>query len=95
MWFDACWLSASGKDGMSALNLREPDDLSVVGYDHSTLIAFPDASMTIVRQSVQAMSEAAVRAPPDQNDGDPVARGRAHLPDRPEPGRVGRARSHR
>jgi DNA-binding LacI/PurR family transcriptional regulator len=42
--------------------LRVPDDFSVVGYDDSPLIAFTDPPLTTVRQSVQAMSEAAVRA---------------------------------
>jgi DNA-binding LacI/PurR family transcriptional regulator len=39
-----------------------PADFSVVGYDDSPLIAFTDPPLTTVRQSVQAMAEAAVRA---------------------------------
>jgi len=54
--------------------LQVPRDLSVVGYDDSTLIAFTDPPLTTVRQSVQAMSEAAVRALLDQINGDPVPR---------------------
>lgn len=42
--------------------LRVPEDLSVVGYDDSLLVAFTDPPLTTVRQSVQAMSEAAVQA---------------------------------
>jgi hypothetical protein len=49
-----------------------PRDLSVVGYDDSPLIAFTDPPLTTVRQSVQAMSEAAVRALLDQIAGDPA-----------------------
>ena len=40
---------------------RVPEDVSVVGYDDSPLIAFTDPPLTTVRQSVQAMAEAAVR----------------------------------
>jgi len=54
--------------------LQVPRDLSVVGYDDSPLIAFTDPPLTTVRQSVQAMSEAAVRALLDQIAGDPVPR---------------------
>jgi len=54
--------------------LQVPRDLSVVGYDDSTLIAFTDPPLTTVRQSVQAMSEAAVRALLDQIAGDPAPR---------------------
>ena len=49
-----------------------PADVSVVGYDDSPLIAFTDPPLTTVRQSVQAMSEAAVRALVDQIAGDPA-----------------------
>src|SRR5665647_822857 len=54
--------------------LQVPRDLSVVGYDASPLIAFTDPPLTTVRQSVRAMSEAAVRALLDQIAGDPVPR---------------------
>jgi DNA-binding LacI/PurR family transcriptional regulator len=50
--------------------LDVPADVSVVGYDDSPLIAFTDPPLTTVRQSVQAMSEAAVRALLDQIAGD-------------------------
>jgi LacI family repressor for deo operon, udp, cdd, tsx, nupC, and nupG len=49
--------------------LRVPEDVSVVGYDDSPLIAFTDPPLTTVRQPVQAMSIAAVRALVDEIDG--------------------------
>lgn len=49
--------------------LRVPADLSVVGYDDSPLIAFTDPPLTTVRQPVQAMAVAAVRALIDEIDG--------------------------
>lgn len=54
--------------------LEVPRDLSVIGYDDSTLIAFTDPPLTTIRQSVQAMSEAAVHALLDQIAGHPVPR---------------------
>ena len=42
--------------------LAVPGDVSVVGYDDSPLIAFTDPPLTTVRQSVDAMGEAAVGA---------------------------------
>jgi DNA-binding LacI/PurR family transcriptional regulator len=54
--------------------LDVPKDLSVVGYDDSTLIAFTDPPLTTVRQSVQAMGEAAVRALLDEIAGEPAPR---------------------
>jgi DNA-binding LacI/PurR family transcriptional regulator len=52
-----------------------PEDVSVVGYDDSPLIAFTDPPLTTVRQSVQAMAEAAVQTLLDEIDGQEVARG--------------------
>ena len=49
--------------------LGVPGDLSVVGYDDSPLIAFTDPPLTTVRQPVQAMSIAAVRALVDEIHG--------------------------
>jgi alanine racemase len=49
--------------------LTVPADLSVVGYDDSPLIAFTDPPLTTVRQPVQAMAVAAVRALVDEIDG--------------------------
>ena len=54
--------------------LRVPEDVSVVGYDDSPLIAFTDPPLTTVRQSVQAMSEAAVRALLDEIASEPAPR---------------------
>ena len=51
-----------------------PADFSVVGYDDSPLIAFTDPPLTTVRQSVQAMAEAAVRALLDEIAGEPSPR---------------------
>jgi DNA-binding LacI/PurR family transcriptional regulator len=57
-----------------ALGLSVPGDISIVGYDDSLLIAFTDPPLTTVRQSVQAMSEAAVRALLDEIAGEPAPR---------------------
>ncbi|WP_434019682.1 LacI family DNA-binding transcriptional regulator [Paraoerskovia sediminicola] len=43
-------------------DLRVPDDVSVVGYDDSPLIAFTDPPLTTVRQPVASMAQAAVTA---------------------------------
>jgi DNA-binding LacI/PurR family transcriptional regulator len=51
-----------------------PRDFSVVGYDDSTLIAFTDPPLTTVRQSVNAMSAATVRALLDEIAGQPSPR---------------------
>ena len=40
--------------------LRVPEDLSVLGFDDSPLMAFTNPALTTVRQPVQAMCEAAV-----------------------------------
>jgi DNA-binding LacI/PurR family transcriptional regulator len=45
-----------------ARGLRVPEDISVVGYDDSPLIAFTDPPLTTIRQNVTAMSETAVNA---------------------------------
>lgn len=42
--------------------LRVPEDISVIGFDDSALIAFTDPPLTTVRQPVQAMGKAAVSA---------------------------------
>lgn len=57
-----------------AAGLSVPDDVSVVGYDDSPLVAFTDPPLTTLRQSVQAMSEAAVRALVDEISGQPAPR---------------------
>lgn len=45
-----------------ARGLTVPDDLSVIGYDDSPLIAFTDPPLTTVRQPVAPMCQAAVSA---------------------------------
>ena len=42
--------------------LRVPEDVSVIGFDDSALIAFTDPRLTTVRQPVHAMGKAAVSA---------------------------------
>ncbi|MFV2194689.1 LacI family DNA-binding transcriptional regulator [Nocardiopsis sp. LOL_012] len=54
--------------------LRVPQDFSVVGYDDSQLIAFTDPPLTTVRQPVNAMALAAVRALCDEISGHTVSR---------------------
>ena len=49
--------------------LEAPADVSVVGFDDSPVIAFTDPPLTTVRQPVQAMGFAAVRALVDEIDG--------------------------
>jgi LacI family repressor for deo operon, udp, cdd, tsx, nupC, and nupG len=49
--------------------LSVPGDVSVVGYDDSPLIAFTDPPLTTLRQPVQAMAVAAVRALIDEIHG--------------------------
>lgn len=57
-----------------SMGLRVPRDVSVVGYDDSPLIAFTDPPLTTVRQMVQPMGEAAVRALVDEIAGQPAPR---------------------
>lgn len=54
--------------------LRTPEDVSVVGYDDSRLIAFTDPPLTTVRQAVSAMGSAAVQALIDAINGTPAPR---------------------
>jgi LacI family repressor for deo operon, udp, cdd, tsx, nupC, and nupG len=58
-----------------ARGLRVPTDLSVVGSDDSSLMAFTDPPLTTIRQAVQAMGAAAVQALLDEIAGMPIARG--------------------
>ncbi|MER5886608.1 LacI family DNA-binding transcriptional regulator [Streptomyces sp. NPDC001941] len=52
--------------------LEVPRDVSVVGFDDSTLIAFTDPPLTTIRQPVQAMGQAAVRALLEEVGGTPA-----------------------
>jgi len=52
--------------------LRVPEDVSVVGYDGAPLMAFTDPPLTTVRQPVEAMAAAAVRALVDEIEGHPA-----------------------
>lgn len=54
--------------------LEVPDDVSVVGFDDSQLIAFTNPPLTTVRQPVQAMATAAVGALLEEIGGNPVQR---------------------
>ncbi len=57
-----------------ARGLAVPQDVSVIGYDDSLLVAFMDPPLTTVRQSVQAMGAAAVRGLLDEISGLPAPR---------------------
>lgn len=53
-------------------DLRVPQDISVVGYDDSPLIAFTDPPLTTIRQPVQAMGQASVRTLLEEIGGTPA-----------------------
>ncbi|GCE75491.1 HTH-type transcriptional regulator MalR [Cellulomonas biazotea] len=57
-----------------AHGLSVPEDVSVVGFDDSPLIAFTDPPLTTVRQPVQAMGHAAVSALVAEINGTPASR---------------------
>ncbi|MQY14757.1 HTH-type transcriptional repressor CytR [Streptomyces sp. RB5] len=52
--------------------LSVPEDVSVVGFDDSPLIAFTDPPLTTIRQPVTAMGQAAVRALLEEIGGTPA-----------------------
>ncbi|KOX20175.1 MULTISPECIES: LacI family DNA-binding transcriptional regulator [unclassified Streptomyces] len=52
--------------------LDVPGDVSVVGFDDSPLIAFTDPPLTTIRQPVQSMGQAAVRALLEEVGGTPA-----------------------
>lgn len=54
--------------------LSVPDDVSVVGYDDSPIVAFAGPPLTTIRQSVPAMCRAAVRALEEERAGRPAPR---------------------
>ncbi|WP_459645836.1 LacI family DNA-binding transcriptional regulator [Kineococcus sp. NUM-3379] len=55
--------------------LRVPQDVSVIGSDDSVLMGFTDPPLTTIRQSVQAIGDAAVRTLVDEILGHPTPRG--------------------
>lgn len=59
----------------TSLGKSVPEDLSVVGYDDSTLIAFTDPPLTTVRQAIPNMAHAAVSALLAEINGAPPSRG--------------------
>ncbi|GHE66585.1 HTH-type transcriptional regulator MalR [Streptomyces longispororuber] len=52
--------------------LQVPDDVSVVGFDDSVLIAFTDPPLTTIRKPVPAMGQAAVRTLLEEIAGTPA-----------------------
>jgi alanine racemase len=52
--------------------LAVPADVSVVGYDDSTLMAFTDPALTTLRVAVPQMAAAAVQALVDEIHGTPA-----------------------
>jgi LacI family repressor for deo operon, udp, cdd, tsx, nupC, and nupG len=52
--------------------LSVPAQVSVIGFDDSPLIAFTDPPLTTIRQPVQAMGQAAVRALLEEIGGTPA-----------------------
>lgn len=75
-----CTAVISGSDLMALGAVRAvrergldvPADVSVVGYDDSMLIAFTDPPLTTIRQAVEPMGAAAVRALLDEIAGVPA-----------------------
>lgn len=60
--------------GIRGRGLQVPDDVSVIGYDDSPLIAFVDPPLTTVHQPVGALCAAAVSAVLGEIDGNPGPR---------------------
>src|SRR5699024_5493483 len=54
--------------------LAVPDDVSVIGFDDSPLMAFTDPPLTSLRQPVEAMSHAAVSSLVAEITGAPAPR---------------------
>ncbi|MCA0306821.1 MAG: LacI family transcriptional regulator [Actinobacteria bacterium] len=60
--------------GVRGKGLSVPEDVSVIGYDDSPLIAFVDPPLTTVHQPVGAMCQAVVAAMLGEMDGNPGPR---------------------
>ncbi|MFX4288330.1 LacI family DNA-binding transcriptional regulator [Janibacter sp. G349] len=54
------------------MGLSVPEDVSVVGFDDSTMVGFLDPPLTTVRQPVQGLGAAAVAALSDAIGGEPI-----------------------
>jgi DNA-binding LacI/PurR family transcriptional regulator len=57
-----------------SIGMQVPEDISIIGYDDSALIAFTDPPLTTIRQRVREMGEAAVQALMDEISGIPASR---------------------
>ncbi|MET7362043.1 LacI family DNA-binding transcriptional regulator [Streptomyces sp. NPDC005562] len=78
------------------LGLAVPRDISVVGFDDSPLIAFTDPPLTTIRQPVQAMGQAAVRALLEEIGGTPAPHGEfVFMPELVVRGSTGSGRAER
>jgi DNA-binding LacI/PurR family transcriptional regulator len=62
-------VSRSSTTARRSMGLEVPRDVSVVGYDDSTMTAFTDPPLSTIRRSVEGMRDAAVRAPLDEIGG--------------------------
>ena len=57
-----------------SVGMQVPHDISIIGYDDSTLIAFTDPPLTTIRQRVLSMGEATVQALVDEIAGNGASR---------------------
>lgn len=60
--------------GARALGLRVPEDISIVGYDGSSLVAYIDPPLTTIRQPIDTIAQTTVEALIDRITGRPVPR---------------------
>lgn len=59
--------------GARALGLRVPEDVSIVGYDGSSLVAYIDPPLTTIRQPIDTIAQITVEALIDDIAGRPVS----------------------